>query len=77
MTGAGRHIRSIPPASSIIDQFPYPALTVERSFFVAGLAAHNEGKCRSNNPCVKGTIERHEWRAGWDYGDRLEETGNK
>jgi hypothetical protein len=71
MTAAGRHIRPVPPASAVIDQFPYPVLVIHRPAFIEGHAAHAAGGYRSDNPCIRGTIERHEWRAGWDYGDRL------
>jgi hypothetical protein len=58
-----------PPA--ILDLFPYPQFLVRRPAFLAGLEHHKGHGYRCDNPHELGTIERHEWRAGWDYGDTL------
>lgn len=61
---------------AILDLFPYPAFLVKRPAFVAGLEHHRTHGYRCDNPHERGTLERHEWRAGWDYGDASETAGN-
>lgn len=61
---------------AILDEFPYPQFLVQKPAFIAGLEHHRSHGYRCDNPHGRGTLERQEWRAGWDYGDANEASGD-